>query len=141
MPLKAGVCAHEASTIHHENDTMSDDEKKSVVIPRSAILSELAARNPDSPEARALRTARQVLGPHADVHLAQDNEGLMLIVGASEPGPLRFGYLLNAQGQVVRSDSQDLRTGGMSTMPVNPPSELQTHLESLKEWTKVTQLD
>jgi hypothetical protein len=140
MPLKAGVCAlmHRSFTMRNK---MSDDEKKSVVIPRSAILSELAARNPDSPEARAIRTARQVLGPHADVTLEQDTQGLMLIVGVSSPGPLRFGYLLNEQGQVVRSDSQDIRTGLMSTMPINPPGELQTYLESLKQWAKVVQLD
>jgi hypothetical protein len=116
------------------HDDGDDDERQVVVLPRPALLAELARRAPDSPEGCALGIFRRVFGEGASGHLDQAKEGLMLVVEVKDHfgAVQRVGYLLDETGKFVRSwQLQDTGTGELEQRAMLAPIELEVALRML----------
>lgn len=119
---------------------MSQSEEKTVVIPRPAVLAELARRVPNGPEGKALGVLGKVFGAHTCAHLDQGEQGLMLIIEVEGTHGLydRVGYTLDASGVMVeRWQLQNLTTGALDEGAMHQPIELEAALRMLAAWARV----
>jgi hypothetical protein len=119
---------------------MSDSEEKTVVIPRPALLAELARRVPNSPEGRSFGVLGKVFGAHVCAHFDQGEQGLMLIIELEGTHGLydRVGYTLDASGVMVqRWQLQNLTTGALEDGAMHQPIELEAALRMLAAWVRV----
>lgn len=118
-----------------------DDEKVVAVLPRPAILAEIARRDPNSPEAAALAVFRRVCGLAACGHLDDGTEGLMLVVELQDARVARVGYTLDQTGKGVTRWQLQLVTGEVEPGALDDAVDLEAALRLLMSWSRVQKRD
>lgn len=118
-----------------------DDEKVVALLPRPALLAELARRRPDSPEGCALAVFRHVCGVAACGHLDDGPEGLMLVVELRDARVARVGYTLDQTGKKVSRWQLHLVTGEVEPGELSAPLDLEAALRLLMSWSRVQKRD